>query len=147
MKLRSTLKILLLLGITLVGFCLFFKPSSLSLENLIAQSTYYGPKGTNLNPQLIRVEVLVHDSPIDQGVQIESAEFDKTAIPLKTRDIYGYRGGASFQKLPGKYKLRWTINRSHIAWPRSIAHEEIVELNPRDLWVQISIVGEKATIH
>lgn len=136
-------------GLSLLGIILFFKQGSLPIlkeEGLIAQSTYMGPKGTNLNPQLIRVEVLVHDSPDQGGVQIQSVVFDGNYIPLKPRDIYGYRGGASFQIYPGVYKLQWSVNRTNFAWPRSITHEETVTISPRDMWVQIGIIGENASI-
>jgi len=134
-------------GLSLIAIFQCFKQRPILQEDqLIAQSTYMGPKGTSLKPQLIRVEVLVHDSPDSAGVQIQSVTFNNKNVPLKPRDIYGYRGGASFQLYPGVYNLQWTVNQSRSSWPRSVSHEEEVTLNPRDLWVQIGIIGENATI-
>jgi hypothetical protein len=53
---------------------------------------------------------------------------------------------ASFQVPPGKYKLRWKVNRNKIVWPRTIDREEEVTISPRDQWLQISIVGEDVSI-
>jgi hypothetical protein len=115
--------------------------------SLFAQNTYLGPTSpVPGNPQLVRVEVIVHDSPDPSGVQIESAEFNSTPIPLKPRDIHGYRGTASFQVPPGKYKLRWKVRRDKVVWPRSTSHEEEVNISPKDLWLQISIEGDTASI-
>lgn len=77
---------------------------------------------------------------------IVDAEFDGMSIPLKPRDIYGYRGQASFQKRAGKYKLKWTVNRDDQTWPRAVDHEENVILDGRDLWIQITIIGDTAEI-
>jgi hypothetical protein len=95
---------------------------------------------------LIRLEILIRDSAEANGLQIVSVEFDNTDIPLKPRDIYGNRGNASFQVKPGVYKLEWVVNRDKFAWPRSVTHEEVVTVDPRDLWLQISIEGDTATI-
>lgn len=116
------------------------------LEGQIAQ-TYLGPTAPIPgNPQLVRVEVLVSDGQEPNGLQILSASFNGTSIPLKPRDVLGYRGGASFQVKPGKYTLRWRVNRDRFAWPRNSSHEEIVTIDPRDLWLQISIEGDRASI-
>jgi hypothetical protein len=118
-----------------------------SLPGQTASYTYFGPdKPVPGNPQLVRLEVLIRDSPDADGLQIVSAEFNHTNIPLKPRDIYGNRGNASFQVKPGTYKLQWVVNRDKFAWPRTITHEEVVTVSPRDLWLQISIEGETASI-
>lgn len=144
---------LLILGTTLVmlGTLLFFKQGAFPLQasGLVCQNVneYSGPtKKIPGNPQLIRVQVLVNDDPNPQGVQILEAEFDQQDIPLKPRDIYGFRGQSSFQTPPGKYKLKWTVHRDKFAWPRTIKHEEEVMISPRDLWIQITITGENASI-
>ncbi len=138
-----------LCALNLLLFCASAKPCS-SVEKpqeLITQNTYLGPteKSPNSN-QLVRVEILIKDSPDLAGVQIQSVTFDGQAIPLKPRDIFGKRGAASFQLLPGKYTLRWSVNRDKIIWPRTLTHEEIVTIDPRDLWVQILIEGDAASI-
>lgn len=98
------------------------------------------------NPQLVRVQVIVRDAPEASGLQIISAQFNEQPIPLQPRDIYGNRGMASFQVPPDKYKLKWKMNRDKFAWPRTISHEEEVTISPRDLWLQITIEGETASI-
>lgn len=119
-------------------------------STLGAQNTnnYLGPsERVPGNAKLIRVQILVNDDPNENGVQIVKAQFSETNIPLKPRgDIYGFRGQASFQKTPGKYKLKWTVQRDASAWPRTVNHEEEVTLDPKDLWIQITITGEKAEI-
>lgn len=117
--------------------------------HFVAQNTntYLGPnQKIPGNPQLIRVQILVYNDPNPKGVTIVDAQFDGTSIPLKPRDIYGYRGQASFQKSPGKYKLKWEVDRDQQTWPRTVEHEENVILDARDLWIQITIIGEKAEI-
>lgn len=122
-------------------------PFSLSEEALLTQNTYLGPKEpVPGNPQLVRVEILIKDSADLAGVQIQSVTFDGQSIPLKPRDIFGKRGAASFQLAPGKYTLRWTVNRDKMIWPRTISHNEEVIIDPRDLWVQILIEGDQASI-
>ncbi len=122
-------------------FLLFFK------QQLFGQYSYQGPnRPVPGNPQLVRVEVLVRDSPKAGGVQIQSVAFNGQGIPLKPRDIYGNRGSASFQLPPGKYKLAWVVQRDNFLWPRQVPHEELVTIDPRDLWLQISIEGEEASI-
>ncbi len=114
---------------------------------LFASNTYLGPtKPVPGNPQLILVEVLIQDSQDPSGPQIVSVEFNQQSIPLKPRDLLGKRGTASFQLSPGKYKLRWATSQSKLTWPRKVTHEEEVTVSPRDLWIQIQIEGEKATI-
>src|SRR4051812_38872253 len=81
-----------------------------SLPGQTASNTYFGPvKQAPGNGQLIRLEILVRDSPEANGLQVVSVEFDNTDIPLKPRDIYGNRGNASFQMRPGTYKLVWVV--------------------------------------
>jgi hypothetical protein len=112
----------------------------------IAQ-TYMGPtEPIPGNPYLVRVELLVKDSPDAGGIQIESVTFAGRDIPLKPRDIFGKRGAASLQLPPGKYPLSWTVNRDKIIWPREVSYNQEVSLSPRDLWVQILIEGEHASI-
>ncbi len=124
-----------------------FSPIGSSNHYLVTQNTntYLGPK-QKTNAQLVRVQVIVNDDPHPQGLQILDAEFDGADIPLKPRDIYGFRGQASFQCAAGKYKLKWKVNRDKTIWPRTISHEEEVTISPRDLWIQITITGEKASI-
>lgn len=148
--------LLLVVGtaLSVMGILLFFQQGSLPLMDstygLIAQSNtnnYLGPHAPIPgNPQMIRIQILVNDDPNPKGVQIESVNFNRVNIPLKPRDIYGYRGQGSFQLPPGKYKLRWTVSQDRIIWPRTLSHEEEVDLDPRDLWIQINIIGENAAI-
>ena len=113
----------------------------------IAQYTYKGPtQPVPGNSQLVRIEVLVRDSPKAGGLEIKSVEFNGEGVPLKPRDIFGNRGAASFQVPPGTYKLRWVVQRDKLFWPRVVTHEEEVNVDPRDLWLQISIEGEEASI-
>lgn len=98
------------------------------------------------NAKLVRVQLIINDDPSPSGVQIAKVEFDQKSVSLKPRDIYGFRGQASFQLPPGKYKLKWVVQKDKINWPRTISHEEEVTLDPRDLWIQITINGEKASI-
>ncbi len=155
MKTQRFFHILLVTGtiLTMLGAILCFKqgfyPLGSSNHYLISQNTntYLGPKQkVKGSPQIVRVQILVNDDPSPQGLQIVDAEFDGTDIPLKPRDIYGFRGQASFQSRPGKYKLRWRVNRDKVIWPRTVTHEEEVTINPRDMWIQITIIGEKASI-
>ncbi len=132
----------------MMGTLLFFKQQPfLSHGGLIAQNVnnYLGPDGRT-PPELVRIQLLVHDDPNPQGVQIESVKFNGQSVPLKPRDIYGFRGQASFQLRPGKYTLKWKVQRDRLTWPRTIEHTEEVTIDPRDLWIQINIVGEKASI-
>jgi hypothetical protein len=123
----------------------------LLLAALLAQNmnNYLGPSDTKTsrNTSLVRIQVAVYDDKNPQGVQIVKAEFDQNDIPLKPRDINGFRGQASFQNRPGRYKLRWKVQRDKMAWPRTETHEEEVTVSPRDLWLQITITGDTAEIH
>lgn len=155
MKEQRIIHLLLVFGATLCALNLFiyfsqekqpllYHPSN---GELLAQNTYLGPTApVPGNPYLVRVEVLVKDSSDLAGVQIQSVTFDGKSIPLKPRDIFGKRASASYQLQPGKYTLRWTVNRDKIVWPRTITHEEEVTIDPRDLWIQILIEGDKASI-
>jgi hypothetical protein len=114
---------------------------------LWAQNTYFGPtEPIPGSPHLIRVQILIRDSDVPSGLQMKSVTFNGTSIPLKPRDVSGYRGQASFQLPPGKYSLKWVVERDKRAWPRTLNREEEVILDPRDLWIQISIEGDTATI-
>lgn len=136
------------LGAALFFFSTAFCVEGNSASGEVAQNTYFGPiSPVPGNPQLVRVEVSVYDSPKPGGLEIESVTFNGASIPLKPRDVYGFRGKGSFQYPPGKYKLSWVVNRDNRAWPRSVTHEETVFLDPRDLWVQVTIEGEEASIH
>lgn len=149
--------LLLIIGasLSMLGVLLVFKQNGLCLGEaahhvgLVSQNTntYLGPnQKLNGNPQLVRIQVLVYNDPDPKGVVISSADFDGSSIPLKPRDIYGFRGQASFQKPGGKYKLRWEVERSGSGWPKTVSHEEQVTIDPRDLWIQITIIGDKAEI-
>lgn len=156
MNSQKFFQFLLIFGTVLMmlGTLLFFKQGQLPLlgrghYDLVAQNTntYLGPnQKIPGNPQLIRVQVLVYNDPNPKGPIIQNAQFEGTSIPLKPRDIYGYRGQASFQKPPGKYKLKWTVERDQKSWPRTVDHEEEVILDERDFWIQINIVGDTAEI-
>ena len=114
---------------------------------LVASFNYQGPtQSIPGNPQLVRVEVIVRDSPKSGGLQIQRVDFDGQGVPLQPRDIYGNRGTGSFQVHPGKYKLAWVVQRDKIHWPRLINREELVTIDPRDLWIQIEIIGDDASI-
>jgi hypothetical protein len=144
-------RFILLFGAALCASGIFFtltKPLS-SSSSTIAQNVneYLGPDGkAPTSKELIRIQILVNDDPSPQGVQIQSVAFDGKSISLKPRDVYGFRGQASFQLPPGKYKLNWTVQRDKYIWPRTVSHEEEVILDPRDLWIQITIIGDSASI-
>jgi hypothetical protein len=132
-------------------FVYFRESRSMTLESraLVAStsSTYMGPQKPVVgDPQLVRVQLIVKDATDSSGPQIVSVTFNGKNVPLQPRDIYGNRGAASFQLKPGKYRLRWRTNRDKFAWPRTLNHEEIVEISPRDLWLQVTIQGDTASI-
>lgn len=152
---RRILHCLLFLGTALCALGIFssLKQNGLSLRNelpfekLTVQNTYFGPDHPLPgNPYLVRVQILVYDSPVQGGLQMENVDFYGQSIPLKPRDIYGFRGEGTFQVKPGVYKLRWTVQRNKLIWPRTIEHEETVTVDPRDQWIQIKIEGENAQI-
>jgi hypothetical protein len=146
MRLRLFRSLLPVFFLAVVGF--FWSAFGASPEkDLIASYSYQGPtQRVPGNLQLVRVEVLIRDSPEAGGVRIKSVDFNGQGIPLQTPDIYGNRGTGSFQVPPGKYKLRWVVQKDKLIWPRVLTHEEEVTIDPRDLWLQIEIVGETATI-
>lgn len=150
MKEHKFSQLLLMSGTILCALNLatyFFSMKKPSQEALFTQNTYLGPTAPIPgNPELVQVEILIKDSPDLAGVEVQSVTFDGQAIPLKPRDIFGKRGAASFQLRPGKYTLRWTVNRDKIIWPRTLSHEEEVTIDPRDLWIQIIIEGNHASI-
>lgn len=131
------------------AFCIFtaiLKPK-IQEKSLLASYSYKGPtQAVPGHPQLVKIQILVRDSPLAAGVQIQSVDFNGQTIPLQPRDIFGNRGTGSFQVPPGKYKLRWVVQRDKLVWPRIQTHEEEVTVDPRDLWLQIEIVGEEASI-
>ncbi len=151
MKERHFLHSLFILGTTLV-MCnlLFYFSKHLDTPNtqgLLVQNTYMGPTSSSIdNSSFVRVEVLVRDSSDLAGVQIRNVTFNGQEIPMKPRDILGKRASASFQLPPGNYILRWTVEKDKIIWPRTISHEEVVTISPRDLWIQILIEGEQVSI-
>ena len=156
MKSQRFFQFLLILGTApcLFGVLLYWKREMVpaasigpNVAGLLAQNTYMGPiRPIPGNPQLVQIEVIVHDSPKLGGLQIQSVSFNREDVPLKPRDIYGFRASVGFQFPPGKYLLRWTVQRDKTLWPRTVTHEEEVTIDPRDSWVQISIEGETATI-
>ena len=152
MKEQKFFQLLLILGtalslLTISVYCIKGKPLNTANAELLAQNIYMGPTSpVPGNPYLVRVELLVKDSADLAGVQIQSVTFNGQAIPLKPRDIFGKRAAASFQLAPGKYNLRWTVMRDKIVWPRNATHHEEVTIDPRDLWIQILIEGDKASI-
>ena len=140
---------LLIFGALLGALSIYFSPTE-ETGSLIAEAgnTYMGPVGpVPGNPELVQIQILVKDDPNPSGVEVTRVQFNQRSIPLKTRDIYGNRGGASFQLPPGSYSLKWTVNRDKFAWPREIDHEEIVHVSPRDNWIQVEIVGNDVTIN
>ncbi len=133
--------------LTFLGIGQYFRKSEFTPDPFIAQSTYLGPKSRlQGNPYLVKVQIFVMDGPTPGGLQIGRASFDNENIPLKPRDIYGNRGGASFQVPPGVYKLQWVVNRDRFAWPRNTSHEEKITVSPRDGWIQVTIQGDTASI-
>ena len=133
----------------LTAFCLYFwkKSGEVSTQSLVASYSYQGPtQAVPGNPKLVRVQVLIRDSPVAGGVRVQSVDFNGQGIPLQPPDLFGNRGTGSFQVPPGKYKLRWVVQRDKLIWPRVLTHEEEVNIDPRDLWLQIEIVGEEASI-
>jgi len=130
-----------------VGICRYSQENGLPVKWFLTSYSYQGPtEAIPGNPKLIRVEVIIRDSPKAGGLQIQSVTFNGKNIPLQPRDIYGNRGTGSFQVPPGKYKLKWVVQRDKPIWPRIKNREEEVTLDPRDLWLQIEIVGDEASI-
>jgi len=59
----------------------------------LVQNTYFGPIAPAPgNQQLIRVEVIIRDDPAPGGLQVQEVQFNRTKIPLKPRDVNGFRG-------------------------------------------------------
>jgi hypothetical protein len=146
----NPIRLILLVGaaLTVLGTSLFLKKEPL-LPHLVAQNVneYLGPKKRpSSKAQMVQVQILVNDDPSPQGVQIESVSFNQKNLTLKPRDIYGFRAESSFQVPPGKYKLKWKVQRDRSIWPRTLSHEEEVNVDPRDMWIQITIRGEEASI-
>lgn len=136
-------------GLALFGMFAFFYRSIPVTESLVVQNVnnYFGPsEKIPGNPDLIRVQVLIYDDPNPQGVKISSVIFNGQTIPLKPADIWGFRGQGSFQLRPNKYALSWKVKRSSTSWPRNETQKQEVELDARDLWIQITIHGDQASI-
>jgi len=109
--------------------------------------TYLGPTHKlQGNPQLVLIEILIRDSAELGGEQVESVTFAGEKIPLRPRDVFGSRGIVSLQKPPGTYSLKWVVQRDRFLWPRTLPYAEEIVISPRDLWVQISINGDQASI-
>jgi hypothetical protein len=141
-------------GITLFGAVLSIAAIGLSFKNNLSWNspffamnvnTYLGPRGKTAQ-KLVKIQLVIKDDPKPAGLQIESVTFNGKRVPLKPRDIHGFRGQGSFQLSPGKYSLKWTAQRDDFVWPRILSFEEEVLIDSRDLWLQISIVGDKASI-
>ncbi len=114
---------------------------------ILASFTYEGPtKPVPGRSQLVRIQIIVRDSPTSGGGQIQRVTFNDQNIPLQPRDIYGNRGKAGFELPPGTYPLRWVVQQDKITWPRNLTNEENVTVDPRDLWLQIEIVGSEVSI-
>jgi len=126
---------------------LFFVLSLFHSLQILGSYSYQGPtQPVPGNPQLIRVEILIRDSPIEAGLKINSVKFDNKTVPLQPSDIYGNRGTASFQVPPGEYKLYWITQKDKNIWPRTTKNEKTIEINPAALWVQIEIIGSEVSI-
>lgn len=137
---RKVFHLLMVLGAVLcvMGTGLFIR------HLCYAQTPYYGP--TSPTTGLIPIQIQFYDDPSLGGVTIEEASFDGQEIPLKPSGIRGYRGGGSFKKAPGSYELLWTISRPGTDWPRTVQHQQIIDIKEGDVWVQLAIHGETATI-
>jgi hypothetical protein len=113
---------------------------------LCAQNSnnYLGPNRPTTGT--VDTQVIIYDEKNPSGVQITNVTFNGINIPLRPRDINGFRGQGSFKLLPGKYKMQWTVQRSTMSWPRTLTYKEEVTISPRDLWIQIKIEGANATL-
>lgn len=133
--------------ITALATCLFFQQTPLlSQAHLpVVQNIneYLGPTERIQGPEKVRVQLLINDAPSLSEGQIESVSFNGKTLTLKPRDVYGFRGQASFQMPPGRYLLKWTVRRDRWIWPRTVYHSEEITLSPNDLWVQIQITGSQ----
>ena len=120
----------------------------LLLFPLLAQSIYYGPTSppSPFTPHLVQVQVEVYDDPADGGQKVESAVFNQISMPLKPADVYGFRAGGGFQLPKGDYPLVWETSRGENNWPRTVKHKQMIKIQDKDVWVQITIQGEKVTI-
>jgi hypothetical protein len=138
---QKILYLLVLLGAVLcgVGVILFFNH-----RVCYAQTPYYGP--TSPVEGLIPVQIHIYDSSELGGVTIEEASFTGQSIPLKPSGLRGFRGGGSFRQAPGSYDLIWTVSRTGTDWPRMIKHKQKIRINKTDVWVQIEINGETASV-
>ena len=138
---QRILQALVLFGAILFGCAvvLFFKQ-----HPCYAQSTYYGP--TSPVPGLIKIEIQIYDDPELGGPKIVEVQFHNQQIALKPPGVRGYRGGASFQLEPGSYDLIWRVSSSTFTWPRTVKHQQKIQIGPRDVWVQIAIHGNAAAV-
>lgn len=64
-------------------------------------------------------------------------------MPLKPRGVSGKRGDASFQRPPGTYLLQWKVNQNKRDWLKIASHEKEVHIDGNELWIQISIEGDR----
>jgi len=138
---KKALYLLLMLGAALCGIAivLFF-----SHQSCYAQTPYYGP--TSPISGLVPIELQIFDDPELGGVAIEEAIFNGRQIPLKPAGLRGFRGGASFKLAPGSYDLIWTVSRPENSWPRTAKHKQKVSIQKNDVWVQVAIHGEHASV-
>lgn len=138
---RKVLYLVLLLGAALsaCGVVFFFQHHA-----IYAQTPYYGP--TSPVAGLIPIEIQIYDDPELGGVTIQEVIFNGRQIPLKPSGIRGYRGGGSFKLSPGSYDLSWTVSRKTHEWPNTVKHTQKVRIAQNDVWVQIAIQGESATV-
>jgi hypothetical protein len=120
---------------------------------LIGQVPYYGPnEGPHFTqPRLsvsekVRVQILIYDQPDLGGLKIEEVIFNGTSLSLQSADLNGFRGGGSFQVIPGTYQLVWKVSRSTKDWPRVLKHQKEIKINQRDSWMQITIQGDQSTV-
>jgi hypothetical protein len=138
---QRIIQFILVLGAVLFGTALFFY---FSQHSLYAQMQYFGP--TSPVPGLVKVEIQIYDDPDLGGVTMQEVIFNEQSIPLKPVGIHGYRGGGSFQEKPGTYKLVWKVARTKNDWPRTVRHEQKIQVMVKDVWIQISLQGEKIEV-
>lgn len=119
----------------------FASMAAILLGALWAQTPYYGPNSPA--PGLIQVQLLVYDQPTENGLKIESVQFDGRNIALQPPDVYGFRGGGGFQMEPGNYQLQWVVSTGQSSWPRSVNYKKSIAIQRGDVWVQLTIKGDQ----
>jgi hypothetical protein len=138
---QRILHLILLVGAALfgTGVILFFM-----LNPCNAQTPYYGPTSPQSN--LIKVDIQIYDDPDLGGVRVEEASFNGQSIMIKPPGLHGFRGGGGFQVKPGSYRLVWVVSRMSTDWPRTIRHEQKIQVKQGDVWIQVSIHGNRVDI-